>query len=109
MILDATFLLAEQRQQARALAERLHVHWLILDFQAGEPLLRQRVRERAERGDDASEADLAVLEHQLATVEALSDAERSQAQVIDVEATAAAGPRGDPWSAVLQRLRLSPD
>ena len=109
VILDATFLLAEQRQQARALAERLHVHWLILDFQAGEPLLRQRVRERAERGDDASEADLAVLEHQLATVEALSDAERSQAQVIDVEATAAAGPRGDPWSAVLQRLRLSPD
>ncbi len=109
VILDATFLLAELRRQARALAERMDVAWLILDFQAGESLLRQRVHDRSGRGGDASEADLSVLEQQLVIAQPLSDAERDNMHVIDVEATAVAGPRGDPWAAVLQRLRLAPD
>jgi len=109
VILDATFLRAEQRQQARALAERMGVGWLLLDFRAGEPLLRQRVRERSARGGDASEADMSVLEQQLATAQPLTDSERDSTHVIDVEAAAVAGPNGDPWAALLQRLRLAPD
>ena len=46
-------------------------------------MLRQRVRARGERGDDPSEADVAVLERQLADHEALGDDELPAAIAID--------------------------
>jgi aminoglycoside phosphotransferase family enzyme/predicted kinase len=104
VILDATFLQHAQRQQARELAGRLGVATLILDFRADAALLRRRVRERAARGDDASEADLAVLAQQRATAQPLSEDERAMALSIDVAAATGPVPPDDFWAPVLQRL-----
>jgi len=72
VVVDATFLKRGQRDDFRALAAKLDVPFAILDFQAREETLRARIRRRAEAGKDASEADLAVLEKQLAGKEALA-------------------------------------
>jgi predicted kinase len=49
---------------------------LILAFDAPESLLHERVWKRRLQGTDASEADVSVLETQLAGEEPLSDAEK---------------------------------
>ena len=82
-LIDATFLKAAQRAPFRALAARLGVPFLILDFQAAEARLRERVGARARAGRDASEATLAVLERQLENQEALAEDERAAAIAID--------------------------
>lgn len=82
VILDATFLAFETRQQARELAARLGVRCRIIDFRASAATLRQRV---AMRRGDASEADLAVLEQQMAHASPLSADEQAQAFVFDAE------------------------
>jgi predicted kinase len=65
-IVDATFLQRVHRQTFRRLAAQLDVPCLIVDFSAPVETLRRRVAQRSRRGNDASEADLAVLEAQLA-------------------------------------------
>ncbi|MGE3481771.1 MAG: AAA family ATPase, partial [Gammaproteobacteria bacterium] len=82
-LVDATFLKQAQREQFRALAARLRVPFMILDFQATEANLRKRVSARAQAGRDASEATLAVLQRQLEGQEALTADERAAAIVID--------------------------
>ena len=47
-------------------------------------LLRERVQQRQQQGQDASEADLAVLESQLAHVQPLAAEELPQALLLDV-------------------------
>lgn len=70
-VVDATFLKREERDRFGRLARRLGVPFLILKFEASPDLLRQRIRNRQAESDDASEADIAVLEAQLATAEPL--------------------------------------
>lgn len=84
-IVDAAFLEQRRRDRFRELADRLGVPFLILDFQAGEAALKARVRARSEAGKDASEADLAVLEHQLANYRPLSSSETEFTLTIDTE------------------------
>jgi aminoglycoside phosphotransferase family enzyme/predicted kinase len=74
VVLDAAFLRRDERQQARALAEELHVPFAIVACDAPLPVLRQRLLGRQ---GDASEADLAVLEKLAAVVEPLQRAERA--------------------------------
>ncbi len=76
VIVDATFLERRRREHFRALAMRLDVPFLILHCHAPEPLLREWIRQRLAGADDASDADLAVLDHQLARQEPLTAAER---------------------------------
>jgi predicted kinase len=76
VILDAAFLNAAERQRALALAEDADCPAVVVDVTAGVELLRQRLRDRSAARGDASEADVAVLEHQLETADELSDAER---------------------------------
>ncbi|HSF47350.1 MAG TPA: ATP-binding protein [Burkholderiales bacterium] len=71
MIVDAAFLERRLRDRFRHLAESMNVPFLIVDCQAPVDVLRARVAERERRGRDPSEANLAVLEHQLATHEPL--------------------------------------
>lgn len=71
VIVDAAFLVRWQRDLLRDLARRHRVEFRILDVQAEPATLRERVRLRAARGTDASEADERVLEHQLGTVQPL--------------------------------------
>ncbi|HDP90302.1 MAG TPA: hypothetical protein ENN42_10195 [Thioalkalivibrio sp.] len=68
-IADATFLRRGQRAPFAALAERLACPYLVLEIGADNAELRRRVVARAAEGRDASEADLAVLEQQLASRE----------------------------------------
>ena len=71
VIVDATFLKKAQRDMFRRDAEARGVPFVILDIVADPPTLRARIRERLAAKRDASEADIAVLEHQLATHEPL--------------------------------------
>ncbi len=75
-IVDATFLKAKHRALMRELAERLKVPFLILDFQATDAQLHERITKRLEQGADPSEANLAVLDHQLKTREPLTPEEQ---------------------------------
>jgi hypothetical protein len=61
------------------------MRFTILDCQASHKTLRRRITERAASGADASEADLAVLEHQLATEKMLTDCERQHVVRVDSE------------------------
>ena len=79
VIVDAAFLIRNERDRFRALAAETNVPFLLLDCQADPEELRRRVVRRSATGADASEATLAVLELQLNTGEALSADERQQA------------------------------
>lgn len=75
VIVDATFLKQQQRVMFLDFALEEGLPFLILAFDAPESLLRERVGKRHLQGTDASEADVSVLETQLAGEEPLSDAE----------------------------------
>jgi aminoglycoside phosphotransferase family enzyme/predicted kinase len=77
VIVDATFLRRAERDAFRALAAELHLPFTILHCTASEDRLRERVAARAASGADPSEADVAVLEHQLQHCEPLADDERA--------------------------------
>ena len=74
-IVDATFLARAQRALLRDVADNTGVPMALVDVSTPEPLLRTRIRLRAAQGRDASEADLGVLDHQLAMAEAITDGE----------------------------------
>ncbi|MEJ2590593.1 MAG: AAA family ATPase [Candidatus Thiodiazotropha sp.] len=85
VVVDATFLQRRQRQRFLELGERLQTPVLILDCEAPDAVLRERVAQRAEAGGDASEADLEVLSLQQRQREPLSKAEQRQRIRIDSE------------------------
>ena len=75
VVADAACLRRWQRELFRSLATELHLPWLIVACVADPALLRERVAQRSSTGRDASDADLAVLERQLGSAEALADDE----------------------------------
>jgi hypothetical protein len=75
-IVDATFLRSKQRKPFASLAHYLRVPFIILHCQASTANLRRRITERNAQGEDASEADVAVMERQKAANEALHEQER---------------------------------
>lgn len=104
VILDATFLRRTQRDDAIRFALDRQVSVIVLDFEADPAVLRERVRLRAARGDDPSEADEAVLDAQMRTAEPLQPDEA--ALVFRCHAVPAAGrePQAD-WTPLLDHLR----
>lgn len=82
VIVDAAFLDASRRAPFVQLAQQLQVAFVILQCEASPASLRQRICQR--RGD-ASDADLAVLEHQLRRFKPLSGDEMSYAVSINTE------------------------
>ena len=82
-IVDATFTARWQRDLLRDVARTRDVEFRILDFPVPLATLRERIVQRARSGGDASEADLAVLQHQLDTEEPLAADERSDIVRID--------------------------
>jgi len=107
VILDATFLAREARDQARALADSLGVRYAILHFEARPDTLRERVRQRALRHDDASDADLAVLEAQLSQAQPLQDDEHEHVMVVDAEQPPDPLRDARAWAPLLARLGLA--
>lgn len=77
MIADAAFLAQHQRRRFFSLGQRLGVAVAIADCVADVDTLRSRIRNRMRDGRDASEADLHVLDTQIATQEALNVDERT--------------------------------
>jgi len=77
MIADATFLQRRFRAQFTALAESLGVSVSIVDCDAAVETLRERIRNRLAQHRDPSDADLAVLDHQLGHHDPLDEAERA--------------------------------
>lgn len=81
VIVDATFLKKEQREPFRQLAARRGVRFRILDFQAADHVLNQRILQRQHQ--DASEATIEVLHQQQQTAERLSQEERAYTITVD--------------------------
>ena len=75
VILDATFLRADERLLIADLAEQRRVSHLFVHTSSDRSVLEQRLRCRRLAGDDASEADVEVLDYQLETAEPLTPAE----------------------------------
>ncbi|HEY9199036.1 MAG TPA: AAA family ATPase [Gammaproteobacteria bacterium] len=82
-IIDATCLLRMQRVCMKRFADIAGMPFVLIDVQAPEAVLRERITHRNTHERDASEATLAVLEHQLSIQEPLSEEERKDAITVD--------------------------
>ena len=103
-IVDATFPKRWQRELFRTLAAELAVPFVIVSFAASETTLRARIARRARDGTDASDATVAVLEHQLRTQEALAADERHEIVDYDAEAPLERARSPESWRDVLERI-----
>jgi aminoglycoside phosphotransferase family enzyme/predicted kinase len=99
IIVDATFLERQARERFAALAAARGCPFLILACEAPLATLQARVRERAARGQDPSEATLEVLTAQLRQREPWSEAERARLIEIDTGSS-------DALAGALQAIRL---
>lgn len=73
VVVDAAFLLASQRAKFQQLAADANVAFVIIDCHAPVDIMKTRVKARADK--DASDADAAVIEHQLRHYEPITDVE----------------------------------
>lgn len=102
VIVDASFLLAAQRNPFFGLAARRGIRLLIASCHAGLDTLHSRLETRARGGLDPSEATLEVLEQQLRTREPLNPDELRQSVRIDTSRMSSADAGIE---AVKERLR----
>ena len=79
VVVDAAFLRQHEREHFRQLAHELGAPFAIASLQAGAATLRSRITQRQSDSNDASEANLAVLESLQEKQEALSPQERLDA------------------------------
>ncbi len=91
VIIDASFLQRAQRLRVIDLANRLRVPFALVVATAATDELERRLRARTLEGSDASEADIEVLKHQLATADSLADKEKSCAVFVATDKTVDAG------------------
>ena len=82
VIIDATFLKTEQRDLFRKLAAECGVPFAIIDFQASDEVLCDRLRQRQ---NDASEATIEVLRQQQQSSQELSTEEQADLITINTE------------------------
>ncbi|MGM0677739.1 AAA family ATPase [Ectothiorhodospira marina] len=75
VIVDATFLKTAQRARFADLARTRGLPFRVLDYRADPEQLRAHIAERTQAGDDASDADMSVVNHQLDSHEPLLPAE----------------------------------
>jgi aminoglycoside phosphotransferase family enzyme/predicted kinase len=83
VIVDAANLKRRQRQRFEKLATTQNAPFVVLSCRASAGELRVRINERRDRGGDPSEADEAVLEHQLATQDSLTSDELATTVLFD--------------------------
>ncbi|MBO0614529.1 MAG: hypothetical protein RL122_354 [Pseudomonadota bacterium] len=75
VVVDATFLQYAQRQRFQQLARMMQVAFLILHFDGTPAELERNILQRQQAGNDASDADIAVLHQQLTHYKPLQDNE----------------------------------
>lgn len=85
VIVDASFLSASHRRLARRTAEHSGARFALVRTVASETELRKRLKRRG-KGTNVSEADFAVLCHQLGSAEPLAEDEMDTAITVDTEA-----------------------
>jgi predicted kinase len=91
VIIDAVNLKQSQRQYFLDLADQLDLQCIILHYQANEDIMRSRIQDRLAANDDASDATLEILQHQLAQLEPLTaDEQRTSIEInagrqVDIE------------------------
>jgi predicted kinase len=85
VIVDAACLRQEQRCQFERLARELAVPFFILDVQASEATIRERIVLRAQSGRDPSDAGLHILAYQVAHHDRFSDDELKHVISVDGE------------------------
>lgn len=83
VVVDAACLAEAQRARFRALAAGLGIPFFLFDLRASPATMRARILSRRR---DASDADIAVLEHQMMGQEALTAAEMAAVIAVDTEA-----------------------
>lgn len=85
VVVDAAFIRHDLRQQFFKLAMELSVEFKIIDCQASDEILSQRVTVRQQFEDEISEGRLEILEHQLENHDPLSTAELGYTVIINTE------------------------
>jgi len=103
-IVDAAFLRRWQRRLFCELATELGVPFVVISFVANESTLRARIKRRLADANDASDADLAVLEHQLHTQELLAADEYAEMAVYDAEMPLEDARSPARWVDILKRI-----
>jgi predicted kinase len=103
-VVDATFLQRWHRDLFRKLAAELRVPFVIVSLLGRESTLRERITRRAAEGDDASDADLAVLEHQLRAQQPFGADERADVVEFDTERSIESAGGREAWRGVIDRL-----
>ncbi|HEU0233806.1 MAG TPA: AAA family ATPase [Gallionella sp.] len=105
VIVDAAFLRHAERESFCALAKEMGVPFAIASLRTDEAVLAQRLAQRLSRGNDASEADTAVLRTLQATQEPFRDEEQAFAVTFtnngDVDALRTTP---EPWALLDARL-----
>lgn len=86
VLVDATFNARGRRDRFRAIAAAFRVPFVLLHVTAATEILRRRIGERLKEGRDASDADVSILEHQLARSKPLDPDELPA--VLNVDTTA---------------------
>jgi aminoglycoside phosphotransferase family enzyme len=84
VIVDASFLSASHRRLARQTAKRSGAKFALVRTIASETELRRRLKLRG-KGASVSEADIAVLSHQLESADPLATSELDTANTVDTE------------------------
>jgi aminoglycoside phosphotransferase family enzyme/predicted kinase len=108
VIVDAAFLKRWQRRMFRDLAAELGIPFIVITFVAEEATLRERITRRLDDAHEASDADLAVLEHQLQTQEPLAPDELSDTVVYEAQAPLGKAHLEAHWRGVFDRLAAAP-
>lgn len=103
VIVDAAFVTLKERELFRQLAAELSVPLVIASIHAGKEILRQRVIQRQRAANDASEADVAVLEKLQKAQQPLSLEERDRAATFVNEGVGLAENKAE-WARVYQLL-----
>jgi len=106
VVVDGTFLERSQRARFRQLAADLNVPFVIVDFVAPADTLRMRVNRRHAAARDASEADIHVLEHQLACADPIAPDERDSTVTFDARALLERSHPIESWRPTLERLHV---
>jgi aminoglycoside phosphotransferase family enzyme/predicted kinase len=104
-LVDATFLTAEHRARFAALARELQRPMLILNFQAPQARLAERVNARANGPRNASDAGADVLAAQLAQADPLDAQERQRTVDLNTDVAIEAFSRAQWWAPLFERLR----
>jgi predicted kinase len=90
------------------LASELGIPFIVVTFVAQDATLRERIARRLDDAHEASDADLAVLDHQLQTQEPLAPDELGDTVVYEAQAPLGKAYLEARWRGVLDRLAAAP-